>query len=219
MDQHELMIRVLCEAGGHRVEELLPTDYHGKRADVVFTEEGVVAEVKTIGSDRTADPETAAALGKMFSENVAMGAPILFEPTTIGLHDLPQAVAEKALRIIGRRVQRETRDANRQIKATWAALGIRDPYGLFVLVTPSHGLDRDSIGWLISDALRGGTRRGINGVVIVETPISAAMPSPSGPDSYLQSHSRGGRVLPPQLWERIGHAWGVVTKQKKHDIW
>lgn len=214
MDQHELMIRVLCTAGGIPMEEALPPDYAGKLADVLFARENVVVEVKTIASDRADDPRTGEAIALMFSENVANGAPVIFGQVTIGLHDLPVNIAEKALRIVGKRVKREVTEANRQIRASKEALGRDDACGLLVIVTPPYKLDRESVGWLVGDALRGGSCRSINAIMIVETPLCAPAGLARGGDSHLSPHSRD-RVLSRSLLERINAAWGTVTGQPR----
>lgn len=56
MDQHELVVRVLSEAGGVNAEELLAPEYRGKRADIVFQAESLIAEVKSLTSDRRQYP-------------------------------------------------------------------------------------------------------------------------------------------------------------------
>jgi len=213
MDQHELLIRVLCAAGGAEMESVLPPGYVGERADVLFGRYDVVVEVKTLATDRANDPKIWDALGQMFAENVNEGAPIIFGQTKIGLHDLPENIAVKALRIVGKRVQREAAKANRQIKSSKAALGRANAFGLLVLVTPPSGTDRHSLVWLIKDAMRGGRCSAINGIFLVETPIASPFDLGRTPNSFLSFHSRDGRWFPRVLRKKIGAAWGVVTGQ------
>lgn len=214
VDQHELMTRVLCEAGARSIDDALPAGYQGKRADVVFEHENVIVEVKTIATDRAVDPKTANALGIMFSENTSIGAPVIFGQVQVRLHDLPRPVAEKALRLVGQRIRHEAKDANRQLKTSKSALGRHDAYGLLVFVTPPYRLDRRSVGWLIADRLRGGTCRSISGIMIVETPIAAPKGMASSGNSFLSFHGRDDRVLSEDLRLRICRAWGVVTGQQ-----
>lgn len=216
MDQHELMVDVLRAAGGHPVEPYLPEGYNGRRADILFADPPVVVEVKSIGSDRAASTEVADALGVMFAKNITNGAPVITEKTTIHLYVLPEVIAHKAMRIIGKRVQRESVDANKQIKATIAALGLEDPYGLLVFITPPFRLDRRSIVWLVNDAVKGGTCRSINGILVVETPLGTSGALPSASNAFISFHSRDGRKFPPALREAIGVAWGTVTGQRMH---
>ncbi|MGH6617136.1 hypothetical protein [Sphingomonas sp.] len=213
MDQHELLIRVLRIAGGVDLESVLPADYTGERADALFARYDVIVEVKTLATDRANEPKIWDALGQMFAENVHDGAPIIFGQTRVGLYDLPQNIAIKALRIVGKRVQREAVKANRQIRASKAALGRENAFGLLLLVTPPSGTDRQSLLWLVKDALRDGRCSSINGVYLVETPIAAPFEVGGKVDSFLSFHSRGGRWFPRVLRKRIGTAWGAVTGQ------
>ena len=213
-NQHELMVRVLTASGGVPLEGLTPKGYSGKIADVLFEKDGVVAEVKAIASDRTRDPEVSRAIGEMLNLNVHAGAPVIFGTKTINVADLPLPVAEKAMRILGKRVQSEVTRANSQIKASKLILDMPNAYGLLVFITPPFRLNRWSVGWLVHNAIRGGACRSINGIMIVESPIAVTSEVPLPRDSYLSFHSRGGRQLSMVLKKRIGRAWGAITEQE-----
>lgn len=77
MDQHELVTTILCAAGGRRPDDSLPRGYVGKRADVVFAADNLIAEVKSLASDRRQDPQVATKLGEVMARNVGRGAPII----------------------------------------------------------------------------------------------------------------------------------------------
>ena len=213
MDQHELLIRVLRLAGGVELESVLPADYVGERADAWFERYDVIVEVKTLSTDRAREPKVSEALGQMLADNIREGAPIIFGQTRIGLHDLPEKIAIRALRIGGKRVQREAAKANRQIKASKAALGQEKAFGLLLLVTPPSGIDRQSLLWLVKDALRDGQCSSINGVFLIETPIAAPFDVAGKVDSFLSFHSRDDRWFPRILRKRIAAAWGALTGQ------
>lgn len=140
MDQHELVTIVLCAAGGRHAEEALPPGYAGKRADIVFASDNLVAEVKSLTSDRRQEPQVATKLGAVMERNVAFGAPIVFGTMNVRLHDLPKPVAEQALRVVGARVRKEVTSARAQIAATRTVLAMPDAYGLVVFVSPPERL-------------------------------------------------------------------------------
>jgi len=213
-DQHELMVEVLRCAGGDAVEDHLPSGYGGKKADIVFPDADIVVEVKSIATDRAASPEVADAIVMMFQKNVSEGAPIIFGEVTIGMHDLPVPIAHKALRIMGKRVQREAAEANKQIKATAAALGMPNPSGLLVFITPPFRLDRETIVWLFGDAVKGGTCRSVDGLLVVESLAGTEGDDPLQSNSFISFHSRDGRECPMVVREAIGAAWGTVTGQR-----
>lgn len=172
MDQHELITTVLCEAGGSHAEVSLPVAYAGKRADVVFASENLIAEVKSFTSDRRQDSQVATKLGEVMERNAAFGGPIVFGAVNVRLHDLPKPVAEQALRVVGARVRKEVTSARGQITATRDALNMPDAYGLIVFVSPPERLGNQTIAWLINDALKQSTHMdGLDGAMVIETPL------------------------------------------------
>lgn len=214
IDQHELVTTFLCAGGGHRVEDLLPAAYVGKRADVVFGSDNVIAEVKSLTSDRRRDPQVATKLGSVMERNVHRGAPIVFGTMTVRAHDLPKPVAEQALRVVGSRVRKEVSSAKEQLAATKAALGMPDAYCLLVFVTPPEQIGVETIAWLIGDAVKHSYNpTGIDGALVIETPLGLPTGSSELRDSFLGLFSLSGRPLPPAFNERIMEAWGTVTSQ------
>lgn len=216
MDQHELICQILAAAGGVPPESLLSPGYRGKRADIVFSADRVIAEVKSLTSDRRQDQTVSGKLGEVVAAGAAFGAPIIFGDVTIGLHDLPPTVAERALRVIGSRVQKEVSFARDQIVATRAALGTPDAYGLVVFVAPPQRIGHASMRWLIHDAIeRSPSFPGLDGALVIETPLAVAEPFDT-PHSYSSLWSISGRPFPPALAVRIAEAWSDVTGQPGH---
>jgi hypothetical protein len=214
MDQHELVTTVLCAAGGRHVEELLPPGYAGKRADIVFVSDNLVAEVKSLTSDRRQDPQVATKLGAVMDRNVALGAPIVFGTMNVRLHDLPKPAAEQALRVVGARVRKEVTSARAQIAATRIALAIPDAYGLVVFVSPPERLGNQTMAWLINDALRHSAKiDGLDGAMVIETPLGLRSGQFQGRNTFSALWSISGRAFPDGLADRIAAAWGRVTPQ------
>jgi len=52
---HDLMMRVLEVAGSQPIETLAPAGYEGSIADILFADEDVIVEVKSLTTDRTRD--------------------------------------------------------------------------------------------------------------------------------------------------------------------
>lgn len=213
MNQHDLMVRVLIEAGAQAVESAVPSGYKGRVADVLFAEDNVIVEVKSLTTDRANDPEVGQAVGEMFAKSTHLGAPVIFGTVAVNLHDLDPRVAANTLRIIGRRVQDVTKTANDQLKKTKLALNRPGAIGVVALITPPFKLDRKSIAWTMGDVMRDGRCSGIDLVFLVETPLAASMPETNIGNSFLSMHSRADRCLPDHLVEAIDQAWGRVTGQ------
>jgi hypothetical protein len=213
MTQHELVVDVLMGAGGQPPEAFLPPRYAGRKADVIFPDEDIIVEVKSLTMDRAADPKVSGAVGEMFARSTNLGAPVVFGRMQIGLHDLPPKVAANTLRIIGQRVLSEVRAANSQIKATKVALERPHAKGVLALVTPPFKLDRRSVAWLIRDALREGRNSSVNVIFLVETSLAAPPGTHGRRDSFMNFYSRDGDEMPRHLGEAIYQAWGRVTGQ------
>lgn len=214
IDQHELVTTFLCAGGGRRAEEMLPARYAGKRADVIFPSDDVIAEIKSLASDRRRDPQVSTKLGVVLERNIHLGAPILFGTTTIRAHDLPKPVAEQALRVVGARVRKEVSAAKEQIEATRGALDMSSAYGLLVVVTPPRQIGVQTIAWLIGDAVRQSRNMaGLDGTLVIETPLGLPRHQSTGQNSFLALFSISGRPLPSAFINRIGSAWGEVTSQ------
>jgi hypothetical protein len=215
--QHDLMVRVLEAAGGQAIESLVPAGYTGSIADILFAEDDVIVEVKSLTTDRAKDEGAIAEVKALLAENRHLGAPDPETTVSFGLRDIPQVIAEKVLRIVGRRVQNEVKSANKQIKATKAVLGRPEALGVLAIITQPFGLDRLSVIWLTGDRFRTGNYRSVNLVFLVETPLKS--PAEAGPlkNSFLSAHSRDGRELPQLVLEAIFKAWGEVTGQEGRD--
>lgn len=213
MSQHDLMMEVFRAAGGVDAESVAPEGYRNRIADILFSAEDVIVEVKSLTTDRAALPKTADAVGEMFSQNTRLGAPVVFGTVNVKIADLPRPVADNAMRIVGKRVLKEIKSANQQVKATKAALDRPDALGVLALITPPFKLDRQGIQWLMGDAMREGRCSGIEVVLLVETPLRAPDGTREHGPSFLSLHARGDRHVPPHLLEAIDKAWGDVTGQ------
>jgi hypothetical protein len=55
INQHQLVEAVFRACDGAQVDDLLPQGYKGKKADIVFSGENVIAEVKSLTSERAPD--------------------------------------------------------------------------------------------------------------------------------------------------------------------
>lgn len=213
MDQHALITDILRAAGGTQAEAVVPKGYQGKIADIVFEADGVIAEVKSLTSDRRRDPAVSEKLADLFAREAAQGGPVPFGTITVGLHDLPRPLAEKSLRVVGARVRREVSNAAEQIAATRAALELPEAYGLVIFVSPPDRIGHQSIGWLVNDALvQRGSHKGLDGAMVIETALGQAGGHPAS-NSYSVLFSISGKPLPDALAQQIAKAWAERTGQ------
>jgi len=214
LDQHEFIERVLRAAGGVPAESAVPLGYAGKRADILFEPENLIVEIKSLTSDRRNDPGVMTKLGDVFVENAELGGPISFGDVTIRLHDLPPLLAERLLRVVGKRVRTEVASAAKQIQATREVLNRPNAFGLVVFISPPERIGHASIGWLINDVVsRSDNRHGLDGALVVETSIGLGIEYAAARDSFSVFSSISERPLPHGFDVAIAEAWQRVTGQ------
>lgn len=219
IDQHVFIERVLGAAGGLPIDTVIPREYAGKRADVLFAADRIIVEIKSLTSDRRNDPEVMSKLGEVFVENANLGGPIPFGEMTVRLHDLPPLLADRSLRVVGKRVRVEVANAAKQIQATRDILKMPEAFGLVVFVSPLDRIGHDSIGWLINDVVnQAGDRRGLDGALVIETSFGLEGETAATSNSFSAFSSISERPLPDGFAERIAAAWQRVTGQQTRAV-
>lgn len=209
LDLHDLIALVLQRAGGVLVEDVLPAIEGKRRADILFEDEAVVAEVKTLTNDRSNDPNVKTRINHLVTvEGPEMGGPIIFGTVGVRLDKLPDRMAKKALRILSKRVQREVGHANNQIKDTKAEW--KDTaHGLLVIATPPLPINLHVIGWAVHDATVRGHNSSIDSLMQVEC------------DRDLQGrivglvvsfHSIGGKGISEELKNQIAEGFNSLSE-------
>lgn len=204
LELHDELVAALLDSGAVEPEELLPSDYSGKRADAVFEAEKVIIEVKSLCEDRIASDECRGCVDRVFEKWTRKGGPIIFG--TVWVHDtkLPPAMADELVACFGPRVKNNLRDGNRQLRATADALGWPSFYGLVLLVTPAHFRTHPGvIGRAAWELLRRAEEAPlVNGIATFSVPVADHAPDPAG-DLMVIPHSRGTRPLPVGLIETL----------------
>ncbi|AOG02536.1 hypothetical protein BSY18_4138 (plasmid) [Blastomonas sp. RAC04] len=214
INQHQLIEAVFCACRGTPVDDLLPPGYKGKKADIVFSDENVIAEIKSLTSDRATDETVSAKLGSVLEEGVAFGAPVIFGTTTINVNDLPRTVAERAVRVLGRRARKEVTSAARQIEQTRSILRMPDAYGLVVFISPAHIIGQQTLRWLIHDLLQQrGNFAGLDGALLIQTPLCFGDRDMRFGNTYSSLWSISNRPFPEQVGDAISEAWNDLTGQ------
>lgn len=212
MDQHGFIASVFEAAGGEPVDAVVPAGYTGKRADILFRTDGIIAEIKSLTSDRRNDPKVGEKLGEMLARDPA--GPVIFGEVTIGLHDLPGHLAERALREVGDRVRKEVSSAGKQIEATRTILDMPEAYGLLVFVSPPDRIGHQSIAWLVNDIVRQSADRcKLDGLLVMETALGLGDPEGINANSFSSVWSISGRPLPEDFGNHLGKAWEQMTSQ------
>lgn len=120
--------------------------------------------------------------------------PVIFGEVTIGLHDLPGRLAERALREVGDRVRKEVSSAGKQIGATRTILDMPEAFGLLVFVSPPDRIGHQSIAWLVNDIVRQSADRcKLDGLLVMETALGLGDPEGINANSFSSVWSISGR--------------------------
>jgi len=214
IDQHQLVEAVFCLSGGQPVDERLPERYQGKKADIVFAEANLIAEVKSLTSDRSIDGSVREKVGAVLAKGAAYGAPIIFGTGSINVNDLPTTVGERVVRVLGARARKVVIAAGRQIEQTRSILSMPEAYGLVAFISPAHVLGQQTLRWLIHDLLKKrGDFAGLDGAMLIQTPICFDGGGLVPGDTFSSLWSISGRPFPEGLGEMIGDAWVALTGQ------
>jgi hypothetical protein len=203
-DIHDQFCVALTKAGAEPCEALIP-DRQATRADAVFTAEQVVVEVKSVTVDRNKVDEIRKKSGQIWSNAMKHGASIPFGTVSLPFDEMGKGLAEELLKHLGDRVRKELRSANKQIRATVAALGLADAMGIVVLAVPAHfSLHAGFIATVAGRVLRPDKYRSIHGLIICGVPVDGqAISNPLTFTFHPRTVSHAFTDLPG----RIGQAW------------
>lgn len=166
---HSFIEEILRSSGATPVECVLAPKRGRNRADFIFPEPRVVAEIKSLETDRAEDAAVLSKLNELITlKGPSMGGPVIFGEVSISLDQLPDKLARQAFRLLTKQVQKAVDKANRQIKETKQDLDWPEAHGLLVFAAPPMTTDLHLIGWAVHDALRAGQNSSIDSLLLFE---------------------------------------------------
>jgi hypothetical protein len=198
---HDEVCAGLVHAGATPVEQLLPSRYTGKRADVVFVPERVIVEVKSLFDDSLESNRVRKSFDRIILEWMKKGDPIIFGTVNLELAELPPAMAEEMISYVGERVRTGLKDANRQIRATAQMLNWDNFHGIVAVASPAHFRTHPGV---IARAAWQPLRRPehapfVNGLMTFWVPVD------DRPDTLMIiPHTRRAGSIPDTIYERMG---------------
>lgn len=215
IDLHAFAEELLIAAGGVNAEQHLPLVSGRKRADIAFIRERVVVEIKSLAKDRSADPLVQKAMNKLIvDDGPALGGPIIFGTAKVRLDKLPSKLATNAHRLLGLRVQKVVRAANRQIKETVQDFGWEGAQGVLLIITPPMDIDLHLIGWAVFDAMKGGLNSSISSLILIECDA----PDERTRNLVVTQHSIGGVSVPEPILRSLQSAIGRLLDTDPYEL-
>lgn len=169
-EQFALVVKRL---GGEVLEETLPKDRDFKNADFLFRSDGIIAELKRLDVDHSADEKFSEKLSAVYRQLVADGHETM-PPSTSKVTITKPESARAFLSVYQQRLQKLVKDANIQIKQTAARLGVAKPRGILLLANDNdHAFEFEIILCVLCRLITADRFRSIN-VVLYFTPNALA---------------------------------------------
>ena len=152
---HDLLCQATIDSGGIQCEDFVKAQEGMRLADVLFPDDRLIVEVKSITTDRNDLRSSRQAAGRIYKQWADKG---LVESLTgefsIRIGELPKKLARALLAERGKRVRRELSNANAQIRDTAIQCGWGNSMGLVIFAIPAHfETNAEMTASIITDAL------------------------------------------------------------------
>jgi hypothetical protein len=170
---------VVARVGGVRVTSLFRSVPNFDNADYLFREARIIAELKVLHLDRSADQHTQTKIQGLYEKWRANREPVplIFGNARISTKDLPEENAWELINIFREPIRQILKKANRQIKQTREHFALPDAKGLVLLVNESNvALEPGPMIQMISQILDTPMFSGINTVVYLTINMHASAP-------------------------------------------
>jgi hypothetical protein len=202
---HDELCEAFVSAGAACADDFLPKGYNDEKADVVFMDERVIVEVKSLCKDDVESERVRQSIDRIFGEWEAKGGPIVFGSLNVDVATLPHGMGEEITSVFGERVRKDLKKANRQIRATASVLGWTDFHGVVALATPAHFRTHPGvIGRAAWDLLRRPDQAAqVNGMMTLAVPVEDSSGRAMG-QLMMIPHPRGKRPIPEGIYQRMG---------------
>jgi hypothetical protein len=180
--------------GGEVVRDLVGASPAFLNADYLFRKQGVVAELKCLTEDKSADARMRTKINTKFLEwmNRRLIGPI-YGRVQIQSRTLPIECQRELMAIVAAPLRSHIRKANDQIKSTISQLRLENAKGLLILVNDgNYSLETDATLYLVGRIL-GSRFRSIHSVVYLTVNLYAHAPGTAGP-LLVWVHAAGGSI-------------------------
>jgi hypothetical protein len=195
--------------GGLRPAEIDPEAGRALNADVVFRDENVILEVKTLMADPTERADHIEKVSAIYNRWAGRpGVPIIFGRGVINSADVPWEMGFELTRTLADPIRTAVTKANRQIRRVKASLDMPEAHGVLLLCNAgATTLTPHMILHALHHAL-GYRHSSINSAIFMTHGVPANVPGvPEPVEVFVPASRPSHEPLPTAFSEKIRDAW------------
>ena len=203
--------------GGQRPAEIDPVASKALNADVVFRNENVILEVKTLMTDPSERSDHIDKVSAVYERWMGRpGVPIIFGQVSLSTADVPPEMGFELARTLADPIRTAVTKANRQIRDVKTSLNMPDAHGILVLCNAgATTLKPDLILHALHHAL-GHRHSSINSAIFLTHGVPVHVPNIPEPVEVFGFVSRENYApLPEAFASKVQDAWMRHQSRKK----
>ena len=207
MDIEQIFGQVVKEVGGQIVSDLVGSSPAFNNADYIFPQYKVVAELKCLEKDKSNDPHMAHKLVNLWTSwtarNLVKGPP----PLIMRSDNLPDICKQEMMKAVRQSIHKRIIKANRQLKETKEALGIRDYRNLLIISNSGNfALSPPALVHILFTALRHNFSE-LNNFLVFTSTLAVKMGSQGLSHLWLPCHIDETDIIEQSFYNELGQAW------------
>jgi len=195
--------------GGRRPIEINPKADESLNADVVFQQENVIVEVKTLMADPSERDEYIEKTSAIYNRWVGRpGVPLVYGRNRISSNDLPSEMGFELVQTLAGPIRTAVKKANGQIREVKSSLNMPDAHGVLLLCNSGAvTLTPHIVLHAVHHAL-GNRHRSVNSGIYVTHGVPAEVAGVPEPVEIFGFFNRSDHQrLPEAFAHKIQHAW------------
>lgn len=198
---------IVRRCSGRRIDEQLSSSPNFNNADYLFEQANVIAELKEIQSDLSADEDLKLKLGEIHHKHRGRLGEFSGK-INIRIDLLPQDIQNEMLLVLQRRLETPIKKAAKQIKETKSFLTIRDAGGLLILVNDNSTFLTPQLAHFFLSRILSRYHSSINHIIYCSVNMLLKnKEEPEGGRFWWSSTIRGRSRIPQKLTEDLQNTW------------
>ena len=197
--------------GGQRLSQLVGPSPNFNNADYLFREHKVIAELKTLEENKGKDENLRTKIHELYNVYLNKGKTdlLIYGEVEINANDVSRDFGLEIMELFRRPIQGVIKKANKQIRQTKEHLGLRDHFGLLLLVNDGHKmLNPDQVKWILANTFKRNSYSSIDAALFFTVNLKARHPAYQEDLLIWARMDRPGiRPCPEDFYEELRIAW------------